>query len=471
MPSPRTLGLAVLAAVGVVSCKPAPPPLPPPTPSPSPSATPTPRPSPTPEPTPYVSRKPIEIGKIFNGITLVNKFETPKSGSPASLEREDDDSYKVEITLTAKLPRASVTLEDLAGNDPKLPHVLNQMPQLVANAKVSPYFEKLYENKIASLRERLNRLDLLLTRHNFFDCETILELKDPTTGRKALLMQGDMDVNTDGSDGDRNFAVDSSSPFFQPQTSYRWAKQTSRPNPTLPIFENRLAALKQEYASKGLPAERNRELKQAIDETNRLISDIKHGSFLISGADPSIVVPGFMLRDKSNSYSPVIGDYAVVIYDGKVYPAIVGDAGPSTKMGEASLRIAKEINPRSSGLSRAVSNVKVSYLIFPGSAEKPAPPDLALWREKCQALVDEMGGTAPELHTWENIVPPWPTPTPTPAPTPSPSPAAESGVAPQDGSLPVPSAELTPPPAPSPVVPQPTPSAPEVISPTGTSAP
>ncbi len=69
------------------------------------TATPTPKPSPTPEPTPYVSRKPIEIGKIFNGLTLENKFETPKSEALASIEREDKDSYKVQVTITAKLPR------------------------------------------------------------------------------------------------------------------------------------------------------------------------------------------------------------------------------------------------------------------------------------------------------------------------------------------------------------------------------
>ncbi len=257
----------------------------------------------------------------------------------------------------------------------------------------------------------------------------MLELKNTATGRKALLMQGDMDVNTDGSDGDRNFAVDSTSPYFQPQTSYRWAKQTDRLNPTLPAFENKLASLKQEYTAKGLSAERNRELKQAIDDTTRLIADIKSGSFLISRADPSVVVPGFMLRDSSNEYSPSIGDYAVVIYDGKVYPTIVGDAGPSTKIGEASLRLCREINPKASGLSRAVSNIKVAYLIFPGTAEKPAPPDLAKWHDKCKQLLDEMGGTAPALHQWTDIVPlgpPTPTPTPTPSPTPRPAPPRRS---------------------------------------------
>lgn len=391
-------------------------------------------------------------------MTLETKYETPKSDALASFEREELDSYKVQVTVTAKLPRPSVTLDDLASNDPKLPHVLNQMTELIGSAKVSPYFERLYQNKVANLRDRLNRLDFAPTRHNFYDCETMLELTNPATGRKALLMQGDMDVNTDGSDGDRNFAVDSSSPYFQPQTSYRWAKRTQRPNPTLPQYENKLAALKQEFATKGLSAERNKELQKAIEDTNRLIADIKSGSFLISGSDPSIVVPSFMLRDSSNEFSPRIGDYAVVIYDGKIYPTIVGDAGPSTKIGEASLRLCREINPRASGLSRAVSNIKVAYIIFPGTAEKPEPPDLAKWFDKCKQLLDEIGGAAPELHRWEDIVPPWPTPTPTP--TPSPEPPLEPGPSAESA----PASDTQNPPF---VAPSPTPEVPEVISPSG----
>ena len=306
-----------------------------PPPTPSPTATPV----PTPTPTPTIPRKTLDVSQLFNGITLSTKFETPQSEKPASFERNEADSYKIQITFTAQLPRPSRTLEELAENDPKLPEVLAKMPGLTESARVSPYFEKLYKNKIEYVRDRLNRLDLILSRHNFYDCETILELQDSETGRKALLMQGDMDLNTDGSDGDRNFPVEATSTTFQPQTSYRWPKLTERPNPFLPVYESKLASLKQELSLKGLSIERNRELKRSIDETNRVISDLKTRSFLISEADPSIVVPGFMLADDDNPFSPSIGDYAAVIYDGKIYPAIVGDAGPSSKMGEASARI------------------------------------------------------------------------------------------------------------------------------------
>ena len=52
------------------------------------------------------------------------------------------------------------------------------MAQLAETAQVSSYFDKLYKNKIDFVHERLNRLDLILSRHNFYDCETILELQD-----------------------------------------------------------------------------------------------------------------------------------------------------------------------------------------------------------------------------------------------------------------------------------------------------
>lgn len=424
----------------------------PPTPTPE-AATPV----PTPTPTPTIPRKTLDVSQLFNGITLFTKFETPQSEKPASFERNEPGSYKIQITFTAELPHPSRSLEELVENDPKLPDVLAKMPQLAETARVSPYFDALYKNKIEYVRDRLNRLDLILSRHNFYDCETILELQDPGTGRKALLMQGDMDLNTDGSDGDRNFPVEATSPTFQPQTSYRWTKLTERPNPCLPLYENKLATLKQEFGLKGLPIERNRELKRSIDETTRVIHELKTRSFLISEADPSIVVPGFMVSDYNNAFSPSIGDYAAVIYDGKIYPAIVGDAGPSSKMGEASARICKEINPKTSAFSRAVSNIKVTYLIFPGTAEKPGPPDLARWRQKCKELLDEIGGTTPELHTWADIVPPWPTPTPSPTPTPtvtptpieSPSPGPSPTASPASPS-PESTASTTASPSPSP---------------------
>jgi hypothetical protein len=120
-----------------------------------------------------------------------------------------------------------------------------------------------------------------------------------------------------------------------------------------------------------------------------------------------VVVPVDILTSK-DAYAPKAGDYAVVIYGKKLYPAIVGDGGPSFKVGEGSLRMAREINAQASPYSRPVSDLKVSYVIFPGSREAvKGPPDYAKWRERCGALLGEMGGIgeAYSLHEWTDIFP------------------------------------------------------------------
>src|SRR4029453_5182704 len=74
--------------------------------------------------------------------------------------------------------------------------------------------------------------------------------------------------------------------------------------------------------------------------------------------------------------------------------------------------------------NRPVSDLKVTYLIFPGTADKPfGPPDLDKLQARCEALVKEIGGASVPLHHWEKYTPPPPTPPPTPSPSPSPSPA------------------------------------------------
>jgi hypothetical protein len=129
------------------------------------------------------------------------------------------------------------------------------------------------------------------------------------------------------------------------------------------------------------------------------------------------------MRDHTGPFVPKVGDYAVVIHEGRAFPAILGDSGPSHKAGEASLLLCRELNGNSSNLSRPISDLKVAYVVFPGSAEpENTPPDLEKWQAKCQTLIDELGGLGVPLHTWPNLVPPWPTPTPSPQPTPAPSP-------------------------------------------------
>ena len=417
----RFLGLCGVALVAWLVCgchRPVPQP-PPATPTP----TPTPPPVPTPVPIPSIPKKPLATAKLFNGLALQAKLISEKGPEPASQDRRDLKAYEVEVTIRARVPSPRTTAEDFLKNDPLLPGAFRDFDQLLSGSEVSPFFEKLYALKLAQVERQIGRLDLVLSRDNFYDCETILDLQNPATGRRALLAIGDMDVNGDGSDGDRNVTVDGSDPYFLPQTSYRWLKLTDRENPFVTVEQTRLNTLKAELAAGRANAERRKEIDDGMELAKRRIFDLKKWSFLISETDPFIVLPGFMFREKDNPFAPSIGDFALVLFGGKAYPAVVGDAGPSLKLGEASLLICREINARSSALAGAVNDLKVTYLVFPGTAdEKNSPPDLGVWRSRCEQYVNELGGLNVPVHEWPNLVKPWPTPTPTPSPTPEASP-------------------------------------------------
>ena len=357
----------------------------------------------------------MDTGMIFNGLQYKWKVET-SSGETAARDREEDGSYRVELNLKIRTPRAATSLEDVKVPNASLPELLPSLPQLLQTAQVSPDFAKLYDLKLDWLKERLEKIDQILSRHNFYDCDTILKLSHPETGRRALFVQGDMDVNVDGSDGDRNVEVDGSGQFFQPQTSYRWRKTSDRPNPFLARAEQRIADASAEMEKPETKPERKAQLKERIEELGRKITELKTWSFLVSKTDPSIVLPGFMMRGEGPNV-PEVGDYAVVIHEDKMYPAILGDAGPSYKVGEASLRLCNQIKDTGTPLARPVSDLAVTYLIFPGSADKErSAPDLDRWHARCSELLAEIGVTNnAALHRWENIVPPWPTPTPSPS--------------------------------------------------------
>jgi hypothetical protein len=226
-----------------------------------------------------------------------------------------------------------------------------------------------------------------------------------------------MDVDADGSDADRLPAGSGSSPNFKPVTSFRWRKKTPLPNPYLPPLEERLKRYEAELSAKGTSPERKRELKGAISRVRDEVESLKRYSFLIGATDPYIVLPAGLSKVDGGK----VGDYSVVIFGDRIFPAVVGDIGPSDKTGEASLRIAKEINAQATANNRPVSDLKVTYMIFPGTAETPGPPDLEKLQARCESLVKEIGGATIPLHHWENIIPPLPSPTPTPTASPVPS--------------------------------------------------
>jgi hypothetical protein len=380
----------------------------------------TPSPEPTRARSPFITGK-LDTAKLFNGVTLHAKVETVP-GADATTERVDPESYVLDLKLLARVPSPNRTIEEVAKVTPQLPTLLPGLAQMLPPDPVSPLFAQLYDTKVKVLRDNLVHLDQVLSRHNFFDCQTVLQLQHPQSHRKTLLLQADMDVDADGSDADRMPIGTGVTTNFKPFTSYRWAKKTLAPNPYLPAAEDRLKKVEDEYALKTTTPERKRELRGALAQLRDEVMTLKKFSFLIGATDPYIVMPGAFARGKD---ALKVGDYALVVFASAVYPAIVGDIGPNDRVGEASLRIAKQINALSNPYNRPVSDLKVTYLVFPGTADKPfGPPDLEKLQVRCQKLVDEIGGATVPLHHWENTIPPPPTPTLTPSSSPFASPSA-----------------------------------------------
>ncbi len=380
-------------------------------------------PTPTPTPTPekiVIPPRTRDVARLYNGIQVRSALES-EPGRLASQERETPASYALDLKLQIKEPVASKTLPELAASAPTLAAVLPKLPKLLEAAEVSKFYSSIYQLKTDLLRQNLTRLDALLAPDTFYDTETVLELQDPDTHRRALLIQTDMDVDSDGSDADRLLDVDSSDPNFQPLTSYKWPKRTAVQSPLLKPRQDRLAKAESDLRDPRLSPARRRELTAAAEVLRNDVYQLQHYSSLIARTDPFIVLPGFMARQNGHPFQPKLGDYAVVIAGDRLYPAIFGDIGPSYKLGEASLRLAQAVNPRATPAQSPVNDLKITYLVFPGSADTPAgPPDLGKIRARCQALLDEIGGGKGPLYEWANLIP-TPTPTPTPIPTPTPT--------------------------------------------------
>ena len=376
---------------------------------------------PPPLPSKFVPKKETDVATLFNGITIKTKLETSE-GTYATLETNDPDSFVAEFQVKVRVPKANDTIPELARVNSFLPQILPGLPVLLANGKVSGFYHQIYENKVKLVEKNVTRLNKMLDKHNFFDTETILELEDPHSKRKAMLIQSDMDVVTDGSDGDRMPSIDSSiynSDFYQPFTSYEWAKSTQNANPLLGRIQSKLESCRGQFSQRGLSAARNTDLKAQIQDLEWQVKALKSRSSLISEKDPFIVIP-LLFKDypRIMPQAPSLGDYCVVIHGNKVYPAICGDYGPAMKMGEASLMIARQVNQRVTPNSRGEDDLKVTYLIFPGTADKPwGPPNLDKWYDKISGYLKDIGGLGDgfTLHKWENPFPPKTVPAPSPS--------------------------------------------------------
>ncbi|MCU0794911.1 MAG: glycoside hydrolase family 75 protein [Akkermansiaceae bacterium] len=351
-----------------------------------------------------------DVRRLRSEITLETRVELEKGGL-ASIERKSADAYKASYKLQVRLPKASTTLAELEQVSPKLGEILPGLPAMLEKPEVSRWFYVLYDNKTQRVKRDAALLNELLTRHNFYDCETILNLRHPGSGRRVFLMQAEMDVVSDGSDGDRLATMPDAivnSTHYQPFTSYGWRKRTSTPNPMVAGWEQRIRNADAELADPATTADRKAWLRDRKEYLKRGIADMKARSFLIAEYDPFIVIPVNLLTASGDPWAPKVGDYAVVVHAGILYPAIVGDGGPTFKVGEASLRMARQINPQASPYSRPVSDLTVTYVVFPGSREKEREaPDYEKWRSKCGQLLDEIGGigSGKTLFEWKNLLP------------------------------------------------------------------
>ncbi|NNE90308.1 MAG: hypothetical protein HKN23_01550 [Verrucomicrobiales bacterium] len=363
-----------------------------------------------PMPSGYVGWKKADTAQLWNKIR-VNSTVNTEQGKRAATERKDPDSYSIDLSINLTIPKPNENIDELAKLNSHLPKMLPDLEKMVEKSTVSPFYHHLYELKTRFIQQNATRLDRILSRHNLYDCETVLELIHPETKQKTLLIQGEMDVVTDGSDGDRWPELDdyiSMSTHYQPFTSYAWRKTTDTPNPLLGQWSADLKRYEEEFAITGLSIERNRFLRAEIDRLKTGVAEMKSRSFLIAEADPFIVIPlSFLGRRDETQFGPLIGDFAAVIYENKIYPAIAGDAGPAYKIGEASLRIAKELNEEASPYSRPVSDLHVTYLVFPNSRAKTnSPPDLEAWHARVSELLGAIGGLGEgyNLHEWEDLI-------------------------------------------------------------------
>ena len=256
------------------------------------AASPTPMPVPTPEPSPtplYVPEKRLDTGRLFNGIQFQTSFATHPGGA-ATDEIASPSSYTLHLDLDVQIPSAVNSLDALTALNPSLPALFPNLDQWLESAKISPLYDRLYRHKINYLQQSLVRLDELMSRHDFYDCETMLELQPPGSEHKILWIQSDMDVDSDGSDSDRVPGVDANSQTFQPITSYKWPKRGEVPNPFAAQRQARIDGLHDGVSRVGRRNKNHGRIGAGL--FHRLRHGVEHGQIEVlrsafAGSDPA----------------------------------------------------------------------------------------------------------------------------------------------------------------------------------------
>jgi Fungal chitosanase of glycosyl hydrolase group 75 len=108
--------------------------------------------------------------------------------------------------------------------------------------------------------------------------------------------------------------------------------------------------------------------------------------YLDSESIPFIVLPG------QHSNGAKLGDVALV-YNTRTEDncyAVYGDVGPTSKIGEGSMRLAEALKVSSSPKSGGTESKSIVYLVFPGSVGAWKPP--SVWFDAANTLFKSWGG-------------------------------------------------------------------------------
>ncbi|MEO0415263.1 MAG: hypothetical protein AAF226_09965, partial [Verrucomicrobiota bacterium] len=160
-----------------------------------------------PLPSKHIDWNKTDVAELWNGIQVSTEVDGGL-GETAALEREKAESFTIEYKVTVKKPVPSETMAQLETLNPNLAKMLPGLPTMMQSARVSGFYHKLYDLKTERIQQHITRMNRIVSRHNFYDCDTVLEMENPGSGQKVLFIQGDMDVVSDGSDGDRKDSLD-----------------------------------------------------------------------------------------------------------------------------------------------------------------------------------------------------------------------------------------------------------------------
>lgn len=353
-------------------------------------------------------------------------------------------SLPARVEVSDMLIRSKFTTPDPATSL----EVLQKLPGIhKEDVRPSKLFTHLYKVKEQNFLDNLYAHRLAAHKwETVYDCDTVLELTAKPEGQaketKIILIQSEMDIDADGSDGPRLGQPDQyeNDESFQPETSYRWNEVPTTPNPFLQEWETKSEQYRQEielvtewqakwadlstrYAHQvdeesAEIDQRLTVLKEKRDEATTRIHDITQKRHLVGELDPFIVVPlsftsQYPQDKEAPTLLPAVGDLALVIYENKAYPAIVGDEGPPQKTGEASYFLARQIRNDDATLRKREINpsntpfwdLDVTYLIFPGTV-KPESEwgelDPAQLTAEVEAILEKIGGLSGDvtLHKW-----------------------------------------------------------------------